>query len=155
MKSKAQVSIYIMLGIVILIIFILLMQQQQPKITENPTYLDPSTAEDYVKSCLYHSGMDAYKRIGFYGGQITIPHPQYITADFNYPDYNFPSLDEITDSAKYYILSKYDDCIDEVNKRGLGFNISKNTPTMDISYTDIIKIRMDMQVRYIREILQK
>jgi hypothetical protein len=142
MKSKAQVSVYIALGIVLLLLFFLL-THQKPATLEEDTYLNPGTAEDYVKSCLYHSALDAYIKIGYFGGAVTAPHPDYIKTDFNYPDYNLPDIDTITDRAKYFILAKYDMCIDEINSKGMGFNISKKTPQISITYTDQINIRLD------------
>ncbi len=99
---------------------------------------EPQTEEGQIKACIHNLALDAYTKIGYYGGYLESPTDTYIKKDFIFSDYNLDPLNTITNRAETYIEENFKDCITNVK----GFNITMDKPEVTITYTTNINVNV-------------
>ncbi len=148
---KAQVTIFIILGILILLSAALLLLLRSEQIGFNITEIIPTekgVVETYVSNCIIQIGEEGLDLIGLQGGFIEVP--ERYTSDFNWhiaaSDFLYvplwasgnvvdqPSLDEIKIDLDEYIEENVRNCLFENDE---SFEESYNLIELDDIFSDV------------------
>ncbi len=74
--KKAQVTIFIILGILLVLALILIIAFKQEIVTFKPGELVPTSKgkiEQFITACVEQAGNEALEKVGAQGGYITVP----------------------------------------------------------------------------------
>jgi len=117
--SKAQTSIFIIIGLVIAMFFFMLIYLMNTLFDFSPL-LTEDDVKYYVELCVKYTTEQGLHTMGVQGGHITISKPFYTTpfSDVVYNDY-LPTLDSMEFELQEYINSNIASCI-------YNFTTSKN-----------------------------
>jgi len=146
--KKSQLSIFIIVGLVLLLIIVFFSLQkynEQEKTTNDETLLlefQAEQIEEYVEQCIYDLTLNViYNRIGLQGGFSIIKQdelPGLNSADIVIPYWFYngedvsPSLKEIEDEMKTYLVKSTESCLSFENLISLqGTTIEKGKLSED------------------------
>ena len=169
-SKKAQVTIFIIIGLVLVLAVVLVIALKQELVTFKPGEIIPTQkgkVEQFITACIEQVGDDALAKVGAQGGYIDVP--AQITQDANQylrrstflvtpywaygPNTNIPSLDFIKQEIDRYM---------EQNIRGCLLNTDAFTEAYDIiekseikANTEIVESKVLFNVHWNIEIRNK
>ncbi len=179
--KKAQVTVFIIIGIVLLIVAAIFIYIQ-----ENRTYIEPALIEpnlmpikNYVEDCISITSEDAIGLLGAQGGYIEIPEEisnekyAYIKVDenglFKIPFWYYngisriPSIEFMENQISEYVTENIKNCIQEFTAFENNFDIKEikklNTKTsikessvlVEVDYPIMIKDKGKGKASYVRQ----
>lgn len=164
LSNKAQISIFILLGLVILIAaaFIINIEDLNFEEDEISSSFDVAPIKLFVERCLNNVGKESLIFVGEHGGYYNLPNPSLEDENFNLPYYFFenlvltPSIKTIQSELSKYINENLLFCIndfEEFEKQGFEIeynNVDTNTIIGENDISFIInfptKIRKDNEL---------
>lgn len=166
MNRRAQVTLFMTIGIVLLIMLFVAVQfrSQIFRVDETKTIdITPSGFQGFVESCLEETALDAVQRMGDQGGFVDIP--SYVADDgrryfslgegaFKLPLWYFdgketmPTIVSMEENLAYYIQSNIGDCFDNFDAFKYRYDVEQKNPplvTGSIGENDVT-VRMNFEV---------
>lgn len=167
-NKKAQVTIFIILGILLVLALIIIIAFQQEIVTFKPGELIPTSKgkiEQFISSCIEKAGNDAVEKVGAQGGYIHIPLAIAIDSSRHLktsplttipywaygPTLSIPALDEIKQQIDGYIESHVRDCLLQTEAFQETYTLIEKSPiqadTNIVSSKVIFNVRWDVEIR--------
>ena len=143
MKKKAQITIFLLLGLVVLGFFVFLAYfiSEFSRATEVETR-DIDTLKTYVEGCIKHTGSYGLFKIGRQGGYITPPEKTYIrsyaTLSYAFSEHKntLPDLDFIEKELENYIDNNLPACLNDFEEfKNQGLTVEPKHITTDVKFT--------------------
>ncbi|MFA6888955.1 MAG: hypothetical protein WC254_05675 [Candidatus Woesearchaeota archaeon] len=137
--KRAQLSIFILIGLFILLIIGFFVFFSQSEIEQN-TIETATPIQVYVEQCIQDIGNDAINYLSLQGGYYKTPSPYYTFGFYNIPYYYYennslvPTQQDIEEQLGYYINQKMPNCIDNFTAfTSQGYNISTGSLKTTVS----------------------
>ncbi len=165
--KKAQVTIFIILGILLVLALILILAFKEEIVTFKPGELIPTSkgkVEQFISACIETAGNDAVEKVGIQGGYITIPNDiasdtsrHLQTSPFTQVPYwaygatvDIPSLDEIKQQIDQYVETHVRDCLLQTEAFQETYTLIEKSPIQ--ADTNIVNNKVIFNVRWNVEI---
>src|SRR3989338_4455964 len=140
MNKKAQIAVFIIIGIIILAAVIFLTQYKQLTIPKGEvSAIDPAPVQNFVSACLEKTSHDAVVYIGGHGGFFNLPEssdkilqlPYYLKNNFT----SWPSREKIESEIADYIDTELLFCLENF-RNFKGMTIGYEYPISNVSVYD-------------------
>lgn len=151
MNKKAQITLYIILGLIIVMGVILVINLREPEQELVPT-LDTAPIRYYIESCIETTGEQAIKVISQQGGYYILPEKSI----YDVPIYYFegqsliPGEDILYSSLNQYINDKIAECLDFSGFEEYNIQTEQHTTTTRLSAQSLV-INLEYPVKISRD----
>ena len=166
--KKAQVTIFIILGILLVLALILIIAFKQEIVTFKPGELVPTSKgkiEQFITACVEQAGNEALEKVGAQGGYINVPleiatdtsrhlrtSPFTVVPYWAYgPTVDIPTLDEIKLQIDHYVERHVRDCLLQTQAFQETYTLIEKSPiqadTNIVSSKVIFNVRWDIEIR--------
>ena len=152
MNKKAQIAIFILIGIVILISasFILYLNQSYEEAIDESqeTVLSSAPIKTYIESCLTEKVKEGINFISEHGGYYDLPLISTYTAYYIYYGVKeLPSLEDMQNELDSYTIDNYSECLNFEMFEKQGFEIEYKDPTLTSSINDnSVSVKANIQI---------
>jgi len=168
-SKKAQITVFIILGILMLLALVLVISLKKEIITFNPEEVIPTEkgkVENFIVTCMDKIGDDALFKIGLQGGYIEVPEdltdsslslkvsPMNVVPYWAYgTNTNIPSLFEIKERIDQYMEENLRSCLFEMEAFQESYDLTEKS---DITAnTEIVESKVIFNVHWDIEIKNK